>query len=134
MLSIHGSHCVYSLHYHLVIVTKYRHPCITPEMADRIDEISRAIVEKYKGTLDEANGEADHRHFLFTCPPAVCPASLVGAIKTATSRVLRREFSESLSPFYWKPVFWSRSYCLVSAGGAPLEIIKSYIQNQNSGA
>jgi putative transposase len=64
----------------------------------------------------------------------VCLSVLVGAIKTATSRVLRREFASHLKPFYWKPVFWSRSYCLVSAGGAPLEIIKSYIQDQGSGA
>ena len=134
MNSVHGSHCVYSLHYHLVLVTRYRHPCITPEVAVRMDEITKAIIEKNKGELLEANGEPDHRHFLLTCPPAVCLSVLVGAIKTATSRVLRREFASHLRPFYWKPVFWSRSYCLVSAGGAPLEIIKSYIQDQGSGA
>ena len=89
---------------------------------------------KYQGDILESNGEPDHRHFLITCPPAVCPSTLVGAIKTATSRVLRREFAEHLRPFYWKPVFWSPSYCLVSAGGAPREIIKRYIQDQGCGA
>jgi len=134
MRFIHGSHCVYEIRFHLVLVTKYRHKCITPAMAAHIDDITRDILIKYKGSLDEANGEPDHRHFLFSSPPAVCPSILVGAIKTATSRRLRREFAKELSPFYWKPVFWSRSYCLVSAGGAPLDIIKQYIQNQNCGA
>jgi putative transposase len=52
-------------------------------------------------------------------------------VKTATSRLLRKEFPEHLSKFYWKDSFWSPSYCLVSAGGAPLDIIKKYIENQN---
>ena len=121
-------------HPYLAFVTKYLYKCITAEMALRMDAIAKAIVVKYQGDILESNGEPDHRHFLITCPPSVCPSTLVGAIKTATSRVLRREFAEHLRPFYWKPVFWSRSYCLVSAGGAPLEIIKRYIRVQGRGA
>jgi len=51
----------------------------------------------------------------------------VNSLKTATSRLVRKEFSEHLGEFYWKPVFYSRSYCLVSCGGAPLEIVKQYL-------
>ena len=132
MKIIHGSHCVYDLNYHLVLVTKYRHKCITSQMASRIDSIARDIITSYNGDLVESNGEPDHRHFLFTCPPAVRLASLVGGIKTAASRLIRKEFAHHLAPFYWKPVFWSRSYCLVSAGGAPLAITKQYIQSQGA--
>jgi putative transposase len=130
MQIVHGSHCVFDLNFHLVLVTKYRHRCLAPEMAVRIDGIVRSILERHGGNLVAANGEPDHRHFLFACPPAVRLSSLVCAIKTATSRLIRKEFAKQLRPYYWKPVLWSRSYCLASAGGAPLEIIQQYIQNQ----
>jgi putative transposase len=99
-------------------------------MATRIDEVARAIVEKHGGLLAETNGEADHRHFLLDLPPSVQPSRLVCSIKTATSRIIRKEFAGHVRRFYWKPVFWSRSYCLLSAAGAPFAVIRRYIDNQ----
>ncbi|WP_350939746.1 transposase [Vibrio metschnikovii] len=58
------------------------------------------------------------------------PSKMVNSLKTATSRLVRKEFSEHLGEFYWKPVFYSRSYCQVSCGGAPLEIVKQYLAQQ----
>jgi putative transposase len=127
-----GNHSVFSIHYHLVLVTKYRHKCITPEMASRIDELVAIVCKNSRCELLEANGEADHRHFLISATPAIAPAKLVNAIKTNTSRLIRKEYAHHLKAFYWKPVFWSRSYCLVSAGGAPLSVIQQYIQNQGA--
>jgi putative transposase len=125
-----GSHCVFRLWSHLVLVTKYRRKVITPKIGERIDAITRAIVEKHGGVLAEANGEPDHRHFLLDLPPSVQPSRLVCSIKTATSRLIRKEYPEHVRRFYWKPVFWSRSYCLLSAGGAPLAVIRRYIEDQ----
>ncbi len=122
---------MFRLWYHLVLVTKYRRKAITPEIGARIDEIARAIVEKHGGQIAEVNGETDHRHFLLDLPPSAQPSRLVCSIRTATSRIVRKEHAGHVRSFYSKPVFWSRSYCLLSAGGAPIAVIRRYIQNQD---
>lgn len=122
---------MFRLWYHLVLVTKYRRKAITAEIGARIDEIARAIVEKHGGLIAEVNGEADHRHFLLDLPPSAQPSRLVCSIKTATSRIVRKEHASHVRRFYRKPVFWSRSYCFLSAGGAPIAVIRRYIQNQD---
>ena len=81
--------------------------------------------------LEEYNGEADHLHLLLAIPPHVSVSKLVNSIKTATSRRIRIKYSTWLEPFYWKPYFWARSYCLVTTGGATLELVKRYIQLQS---
>ncbi len=86
--------------------------------------------EAWGGRLLEFNGEADHIHLLLELPPTVVLADFVNALKTGTSRRLRNEFKEHLASVYKKPVLWSRSYCILTCGGAPLEIIKQYIQQQ----
>ena len=86
--------------------------------------------EAWGGRLLEVNGEADHIHLLLELPPTVALADFVNALKTGTSRRLRNEFKEHLASVYEKPVLWSRSYCILTCGGAPLEIIKQYIQQQ----
>ena len=82
--------------------------------------------------LTEFGGEADHIHLLLDMHPNIMPSRFINSLKTVTSRLLRKEFSEHLSKFYWKPVLWTRAYCLVTAGGAPIDILKQYIQNQES--
>lgn len=78
----------------------------------------------------EFNGEPDHLHLLISVNPKVQPSKLVNTLKTVTSRLVRKQFAKELSKYYWKPVFWSRSYCIVSCGGAPLSIIKQYLEQQ----
>ncbi len=123
-------HCVYALQYHLVIVTKYRKKCLTAPMLVSFEGQARARCEAWGGKLLEVNGEADHIHVLFELPPKVALADFVNALKTGTSRRLRNEFKDHLGRSYRKPVLWSRSYCVLTCGGAPLEIIKQYIQQQ----
>lgn len=123
-------HCVYSLQYHLVIVTKYRKKCLTAPMFSSFEAQAKERCEAWGGRLVELNGEADHVHLLLELPPNVALADFVNALKTGTSRRLRNDFRAHLDPFYAKPVLWSRSYCLLSCGGAPLEILKQYIQAQ----
>lgn len=123
-------HCVYSLHYHLVLVTKYRRKCITPDLMKRLEAILKETAQKWGCDLLEFNGESDHAHLLLSTTPTVCMSTFINNLKTVSSRLIRKEFSTYLGKFYWKPVFWSRSYCLLSCGGAPLEVLKRYIENQ----
>lgn len=126
-------HCVFNLNYHLVIVTKYRRKCITSPMLERLRTHCQALVEKWECELLEFNGEADHVHLLLSLNPKVAPSVFVNNLKTVTSRYIRKEFGEELKRYYWnKPVFWSRSYCIISCGGAPLSVIKQYIEQQEA--
>ena len=83
------------------------------------------------GELIEFNGESDHIHALVSFPPHVAISEFVNVLKTNTARILRRDFPQKLSLFYSEPVLWSRGYCVLSVGGAPLEVLKAYIENQD---
>lgn len=87
--------------------------------------------QAWGGELLECNGEEDHVHLLIELPPTAAPADFVNALKTGTSRRLRNTFADHLGAFFTRPVLWSRSYCILSCGGAPLEIIKQYIAQQD---
>lgn len=123
-------HCSYSMHYHLVLVTKYRRRCITQEMAEFLAVQYNRLLQQWGCKLVEVNGEADHMHLLISASPKILPAKMVNMLKTSTSRMVRNRFSGHLARYYWKPVFYSRSYCLVTCGGAPLDIVKQYLENQ----
>lgn len=125
-------HCVFNLNYHLVFVTKYRRKAISQPILERLKEIFIATVSKWECELVEFNGESDHVHLLLSLNPKVKLTSFVNNLKTVSSRLIRKEFAEDLSRFYWKPLFWSRSYCALTCGGAPLSIIKQYIENQQA--
>jgi putative transposase len=112
------------------MVTKYRKKCITPEMMEKLREICTRLMLTWEGELLEFNGEPDHVHLLISIPPKVAPAAMVNNLKTVSARLVRKEFKEHLAKFYWKPVFWSRSYCIITCGGAPLSVIKQYIEQQ----
>lgn len=91
------------------------------------------------------NGEADHIHLLVDMAPDISVSKLVNILKTISSREIRREFADHVNQFYWKTAFWTSAYCAMSrefwdresapksliAGGAPLDVIKKYIQTQN---
>jgi len=115
-------HCVFSLHFHLVLVTKSRREAITKEMLERLRVIFRETLEKWGCELIEFNGEADHVRLLMS--------KLINNLKTVSSRLIRRDFGGYLSRIYRKPVFWHRSYCLISSGGATIEKLRKYIEEQ----
>lgn len=123
-------HSIYNLKYHLVVITKYRHKCINRDILKELNEIFKNIIEGKNGTLIEFNGEPDHIHLLFEAPPQVELSKLVNTLKTVSSRLIRKNHSEYLKKYYWKPVFWSRSYCILTTGGATIEIIEKYIKSQ----
>lgn len=124
-------HCVYSLNYHLVLVTKYRRRCMTDAMLTRLEAICHSTAAKWDCQVLEFNGEADHVHLLLALTPKVALSAFVNNLKTVTSRLLRKEFATHLAAYYpHKPVFWSRSYCILTVGGAPLSVLKQYIEQQ----
>ena len=123
-------HFVYNLQYHLVLVTKYRRKCITAPLLARLKEILAATTAKWGGELIECNGEADHVHLLISLSPTVQLSIFVNNVKTVSSRLIRKDFGRELARWYRQPVFWSRSYCIISCGGAPLSVLRQYIEQQ----
>lgn len=123
-------HSMYRLEYHLILVTKYRKKCITEEMKEFLVSECKRILALSEVELLEANGEEDHLHLLISAPPQICLATVINSLKSATSRNVHKRYSDHLAQFYWKPYFWSRSYLILSSGGAPVEVIRKYIQDQ----
>ena len=121
-------HCVYALNYHLVLVTEYRRPVLTAPMLEAFGTMAGERAAAWRGRLLEVSGEADHVHLLLSLPPDVRLPEFVNALKTGTSRRLRTRFAEQVGRYYRKPVPWSRSYCVISAGGAPLSVLRRYIE------
>lgn len=125
-------HCVFKLTYHLVLITEYRRPVILPDMLKDLEEIFSRVCNLWGCKLVEFDGETDHVHLLIEAHPNIRLSNFVNNLKTVSSRLIRKKYKEHLSQFYLKPVFWQRSYCIVSTGDAPLEVIKEYIKKQNS--
>ena len=123
-------HCTYALSYHFVFVTKYRRKCLSGPMLDQLREIVTNLCESWGGRLVEMNGEADHVHLLLEMSPKAAPSVVANNFKTVTSRLLRKTFADDLGRVYKKPVLWSRTYFVTSCGGAPLSVIKQYIEQQ----
>lgn len=126
-------HSCYLLEYHLVVVTKYRHPVLTGKLKDKLLELSFNVIEDYwKCRILEISTDKDHIHILFESKPQVQLSKLVNNYKTVTSRILRKEFADELSPYYWKPYFWSDSYFIGCVSDRTREAVRFYIQNQGS--
>jgi len=113
-----------------VFVTKYRRKALSPRIRERLREHFARICSNAGCELLEYNGEADHVHLLVDAHPNLTPSRLVNTLKTISSREIRKEFADELRNHYWKPVLWSRAYCLLSTGGATLDVIKRYIESQ----
>ena len=124
-----NNHSVFLLHYHLVMVVKYRRRVITDAISERLREIFAGLTAGYGITLLEWNHDIDHVHVLFKAQPSSPLSKFMNAYKSASSRRIKNEFPE-IREKLWKEYFWSKSYCLISAGGAPLEILKQYIDSQ----
>jgi putative transposase len=122
------------MYVHLVLATKYRKKVLTPKMLGRCSEILRDTSATWGCELVECGGEGDHVHALIEVLPKVRLSDLVNNLKTVTSRRLRSEFGALRRAYGKKAVLWSPSYCMITAGGAPLEILKRYIQNQSEPA
>ncbi|MBO6308480.1 MAG: IS200/IS605 family transposase [Oribacterium sp.] len=124
-------HSCYSLEYHLVLVTKYRHPVITDDLKNRLIDITYSVIEKDWGCIiSSVNTDKDHIHVLFEAKPQTQLSKLVNNYKTVSSRLLRKEFADFLKPYYWKPYFWSDSYFICTVSDRTHAMVKRYIRDQ----
>jgi len=119
------------LHYHLVLVVKYRRKVFDDEMSARAKEIFECVAKSHKTTLVEWNHDKDHIHMLFKATPSSNISQLISTYKSMSSRLLKTEFSQIRNKL-WKQCFWSNSYCLLTSGGAPIGVIKKYIGGQGA--
>lgn len=126
-----NNHSVFLLHYHLILVTKYRRQVIDDEISDFAKDTFIRISESYHITLIEWNHDKDHVHIVFKAQPKTELTKFINAYKSASSRLIKRDFPR-VKQFLWKEMFWSKSFCLLTTGGAPIDVIKKYIQNQGN--
>ncbi|WP_327241410.1 IS200/IS605 family transposase [Streptomyces sp. NBC_01320] len=126
-----GRLCTFALHAHLVFVTKYRHKVFTDAHLKRMEEIMRAVCTDFECELADFNGENNHVHLLVNFPPKVALSKLVNSLKGVSSRRLRQEYPELVRHYWRAQRLWSGSYFAGSAGGAPLSIVRQYIEQQN---
>ena len=124
-----NAHSVFLLHYHLILVVKYRRQVFEDNISTRAKEIFEYIAPNYNISLQEWNYEKDYVHIVFKAHPNSQISKFINAYKSASSRLLKKEFPQ-IREKLWNGYFWNQSFCLITAEGAPVEIIQEYIQTQ----
>jgi putative transposase len=129
-----GRHVVYNLNAHLVFVPKYRRKVITARVFGVLLDAWQGVCADFECELRESGYEPDHAHLLISYPPKVAISTLVNSLKGVSARRLRAAHLPDVERKLWGAHFWSPSYCVVSCGGAPLEIVKRYVEQQRGDA
>ncbi len=124
-----NNHSVFSMNYHLIMVVKYRRKVINDTISARLQEIFERIAPDYNITPDSWNHDIDHVHVLFRGQPNTELSKFINAYKSASSRLIKKEFPE-IRTALWKEMFWSKSFCLLTTGGATIDVIRQYIESQ----
>ena len=124
-----NNHSVFLMYYHLVLVVKYRRKVFTDKMSNYAKDIFVRIGKSYNITLEEWNHDVDHIHIMFKAHPNSELSKFINAYKSASSRLIKKDFP-AVRQKLWKEMFWSKSFCLLTTGGAPINVIKKYIESQ----
>ncbi|MGE7875025.1 IS200/IS605 family transposase [Bacillus paramycoides] len=124
-----NNHSVFLLYYHLVLVVKYRRNVFDDDISDYAKDMFVRLSENYNITLVDWNHDVDHVHILFKAHPNTEMTKFINAYKSASSRLIKRDFPQ-VKKKLWKEMFWSRSFCLLTTGGSPIDVVKKYIENQ----
>ena len=124
-----NNHSVFALHYHLVMVVKYRRRVLNDRISGRLREIFDNVAKNYHITVEEWNHDNDHVHVLFQAHPKSELSKFINAYKSASSRLIKKEFPH-IRKFLWKEMFWSQSFCLLTTGGVTMDVIRKYIESQ----
>lgn len=127
-----GRHCVFNMHVHLVFVTKYRRDVFTKAILDELRLLFTKTCVDLESELVEFDGEDDHVYLLVNYPPKLAISALVNALKGVSSRMIRQAGFPSIQNKLWGGALWSPSYFAASCGGAPIAIIKQYIEQQQT--
>ena len=126
----HGRHCTFLMHTHLVFVTKYRRFSLSNRVLDHLEEIFKSVCQDFEAELVEFEGEGDHVHLLINYPPKVSVAKMVNSLKGVSSRYIRQANYPEVRKKLWGGSLWSPSYFAGSCGGASIDIIRKYIEQQ----
>ncbi|HRX72190.1 MAG: IS200/IS605 family transposase [Candidatus Competibacteraceae bacterium] len=126
-----GRHVVYTLHVHLVFVPRYRRNVFDADALARLQTAFAKVCTDFGATLEEFNGEPDHVHLLVHYPPKVAISTLVNSLKGVSAQRLRQERSD-IANRYWRGGLWSASYFTASCGGAPINVLRQYIEQQRT--
>ena len=124
-----NNHSVFAIHFHLILVVKYRKKVINDEISERLKGIFENIQGNYNIAIEQWNHDIDHVHILFRSEPNSNISKFINAYKSASSRLIKKEYPSIRSRLY-KEAFWSQSFCLISTGEASIETIKKYIESQ----
>ena len=125
-----GAHSVYSLHYHLILTTKYRCGVLTEERIAFIGEVINGFADNYGVEVTNFDGGDDHLHILFRAKPTTNLVKFINTLKGATARRVRNEYEDELKSKLWGDSFWTDSYCLTSTGQVSLDVLMEYVENQ----
>jgi putative transposase len=117
---------------HLVFVTKYRRGVFTKIVIDDLRDVFDGVCKDFEAELVEFDGEDDHVHLLVNYQPKVAVANLVNSLKGVSSRMIRKKHYPRIRAKLWGNALWSPSYFAASCGGAPIEIIRQYIEQQRT--
>ena len=126
-----NNHSVFLLYYHLVFVVKYRRKVIDDNISGFARDIFVRIAKSYNIVLEQWNHDKDHVHIMFRAHPNTEISKFINAYKSASSRLIKKNFP-AVRRKLWKEMFWSRSFCLLTTGEAPVEVIRQYIEKQAS--
>ena len=132
MKILKSRHSVYLLQAHIVLIVKYRRKVLYREQIIYLDSLFGNILKEMGCVLIEFNGELDHVHIALSYPPQHSISYIVNRLKGRSSWELKRVFPDLAFNLKMKSNLWSRSYFAGSVGGATLEILKKYIENQDT--
>ena len=127
-----GRNCVFLMHVHLIFVTKYRRNVFTQPILDKLRKIFQNICKDFSAELVEFEGERNHVHLLVNYPPKISVSKLVNSLKGVSSRLVRKGNYPTIRQALWGKSLWSPSYFAGACGGAPLGIIRQYIEQQDA--
>lgn len=127
-----GRHVVFDIHIHLVFVAKYRRNVFTKAILQDLHTIFSDVCKDFEAKLVEFDGEGDHVHLLIHYPPKVSVSKLVNSLKGVSSRLIRKKGFPSVQRALWGGSLWSPSYFAGSCGGAPIEVVRQYIEDQKT--
>jgi putative transposase len=128
-----AAHSAYDIHYHLVIVMKYRKKILVkPEYIEFLSELVKEIAERYEFEIEELGTDGDHVHILVSAPPRYSPSRIMQIIKSITGRMMFKQFP-LLKRQLWGGELWSDGGFVGTIGQTlGLENMRKYIKKQGS--
>ena len=123
---------MFNLTVQVVLVTKYRRKVINAEMKQELERVFKSVLHSWDSELVEFNCEVDHAHLIVSFPPHKLLSSLIANLKATSSKTMWRKFESIVSKFYSKRVFWTGAYFVASCGRVTIDVLKKYVQEQDS--